>query len=77
MYKQCFEMFKGCKIFFTCDNISMAKKSEVFKVFTCVMCSKAVATGGRFLKRMQCTQKSTDVSSSVKCSCQELFHIFF
>lgn len=69
-------MFKGCKICFTCHNSWMAKKSEGFKVFTCVTSSKAVPTGGMFLKRMPYTQKSTDVSSLVKCSCQELFHIF-
>lgn len=57
----------------------MAKKSEGFKVFTCVTSSMSVpvAVVDRFLKNMRCTQKSTDVSPLVKRCYQELFQELF
>lgn len=58
-----------------CNDSWMAKKSEEFKVFTCSVSSKAVSLEvDRILKRMQCTQKSKDISYSMKCSCQVIPH---
>lgn len=58
-------MFEGYKIWFTCNNSWMSKKSEEFKVFTCSVSSKAQS-----LLRLTGFSKGCSVHKN-----QKMFHI--